>query len=216
MNTLLKKPIIFALRLVGLYPLYSLKIAGPIKDAGWFRSFYEERPVDADGNPIPWITYPAIDFISKRVRNDMCVFEYGSGGSTLWWAQRVRSVVSVEHEKTWYERVKKTLSDNVSLYQVDLDTNGMYAQKIREYDHAFDVVVLDGRDRVNCAKNSIDALKHDGIIIWDNTERKEYEDGYRFLGDHGFRRIQFTGLAPLINYTSETSIFYRTNNCFGI
>jgi hypothetical protein len=37
----------------------------------------------------------------------MTVFEYGSGGSTLFWASRVKKVVSIEHETEWYERILK-------------------------------------------------------------------------------------------------------------
>jgi hypothetical protein len=40
----------------------------------------------------------------------MRVFEYGAGGSTLFWAKRVREVVSIEHDRMWGERVQATLS----------------------------------------------------------------------------------------------------------
>jgi hypothetical protein len=55
---------------------------------------------------IPWMTFGAIDFLKKIIRPDMQVFEYGSGGSTLFWTQRVRHVVSVEHDPRWYEAMR--------------------------------------------------------------------------------------------------------------
>ena len=58
---------------------------------------------------MPWIAFPAIDQLKKIVRPDMEVFEYGSGGSTLFWASRVKKVVSVEHDKEWYEILKGQL-----------------------------------------------------------------------------------------------------------
>ena len=58
---------------------------------------------------IPWITFSAIDFLKKISHPEMKVFEYGSGGSTFFWASRVKSVISVEHDRLWYDRIKMEL-----------------------------------------------------------------------------------------------------------
>jgi hypothetical protein len=60
---------------------------------------------------IPWISFAAIGFLKKIVRPDMRVFEYGSGGSTMFWASRVQEVVSVEHDLAWYTNIKKKLDE---------------------------------------------------------------------------------------------------------
>jgi len=60
---------------------------------------------------LPWITFGAIDHLKKIVRPEMTVFEYGSGGSTLFWASRVKNIVSVEHDKGWFERMRGKLGD---------------------------------------------------------------------------------------------------------
>ena len=57
----------------------------------------------------PWINFGAIEFLKKIVRPDMRVFEYGSGGSTLFWSSRVQEVVSVEHDFIWYSKMKEKL-----------------------------------------------------------------------------------------------------------
>ena len=215
-KNIIKAPIVFILKRLDLYALYSLKKTGPLKEDGWFRSFREEASVDTDGNPLPWITYPAIEFLKNRLHPEMSVFEYGCGGSTLWWASRVKEVISVEHDKGWYRKVKLRVPGNVIINHIKLEYGGAYSKKITEFKDKFDIVVLDGRDRVNCAINSLRSLKSDGIIIWDNSNLKEYEKGYRFLYGQGFRKIEFVGLAPVIRYKSETGIFYRSNNCLGI
>ncbi|MDM8553380.1 hypothetical protein QUF75_01435 [Desulfococcaceae bacterium HSG7] len=51
----------------------------------------------------PWIAFGAIRFLEKHLHEDMHVFEYGIGGSTLFFAKRVKAVVSIEHDKEWYE-----------------------------------------------------------------------------------------------------------------
>lgn len=35
----------------------------------------------------------------------MKIFEYGSGNSTLWWSEKVDSIISVEHDKQCFEKV---------------------------------------------------------------------------------------------------------------
>jgi hypothetical protein len=209
-------PIAFLLKKLDLYSLCSLKRIGPLREDGWFRSFREEACVDADGNPLPWMTYPAIEFLGKRIRREMSVFEFGCGESTLWWASRVNEVVSVEHDKDWHGKIARRAPGNVSLFHIELAYGGAYSRKIMEYKERFDIVIIDGRDRVHCAMNSLKALKPDGIIVWDNSDRKEYEAGYAFLMEHGFRKIEFTGFTPMINMKSETGVFYREENCLGI
>lgn len=54
---------------------------------------------------VPWISFAAISFLEKILNKDMMVFEYGTGGSTMFFANRVKRVVSVEHDPAWYRRV---------------------------------------------------------------------------------------------------------------
>lgn len=216
MKKIIEALAIYILKKVDLYSLYCLRRGGQLKNAGWFRSFREERSVDADGSPLPWITYPAIEFLKNRIHAEMSVFEYGCGNSTLWWASKVKEVISVEHENDWYQKIATIKPENVTLYMVDLEYGGTYSKKISEFKNRFDIVVIDGRDRVNCAKNSLQALKPDGVIIWDNSDRLEYQEGYKFLLKNGFRKIEFVGMCPVVNIKTETAVFYRDKNTLGI
>jgi hypothetical protein len=58
----------------------------------------------------PWITFPAQQWLSRVVHGRMRVFEYGSGGSTLYFAARVESLVSVEHDPEWFTLVDAELA----------------------------------------------------------------------------------------------------------
>ena len=77
------------LRRMGLREAYELKQTGYLKNRGWFRSFEEGRMVDEAGKAIPWMNYSVVDFLEERLAPSWRVFEYGSGGSTAWWAARV-------------------------------------------------------------------------------------------------------------------------------
>lgn len=69
--------------------------------------------MEADGhcleNELPWMTFPAISQIRSFLEPSMSVFEYGSGGSTVFFASRVREIVSIEHDKSWYQKLQKEL-----------------------------------------------------------------------------------------------------------
>ena len=63
---------------------------------------------------MPWISFDAIDYLKKIARPNMRVFEYGSGGSTMFWISRVQELISVEHDLSWYSRMKSILDRQTS------------------------------------------------------------------------------------------------------
>jgi hypothetical protein len=65
----------------------------------------------------PWLTYDAIQYLTKHIGSNLKVFEFGSGGSTLFWAERATMCVSVEHDPGWVARLRPLLSQAP---QVDL------------------------------------------------------------------------------------------------
>lgn len=189
---------------------------GQLKDDGWFKSLRAGRCQNSEGEAIPWITYPAIAFLEKRLSKDFAVFEYGSGASTKWWAAHVKEVVSCEHDTEWAKIVEKDIPSNARLLQILLEHGGDYSKAVGTQSQLFDIIVIDGRDRVNCALNSYNFLRPEGVIIWDNTDRERYQEGMTFLENEGFKRLDFEGMAPLITAKSVTSIFYRKENCLNI
>lgn len=167
--------------------------------------------MNAEGKPIPWIAYPAIRFLEPRIRQSFKVFEFGSGFSTLWWAQRVSSIRSVEHDQEWVDRVSPSLPANATLLFAQGDA---YVESVSG--QFYDIIVNDGIRRPDCGKSSISALSPGGIVIWDDTDEKGDQDGHLFMRDAGFKRLDFWGFAPLMARERCTSVFYRADNCLGI
>jgi hypothetical protein len=62
----------------------------------------------------PWIPFAARDFLEKIVLPTMKVCEYGSGGSTLFFADRVRELVSIEHDELWAGKVSAAMESRRS------------------------------------------------------------------------------------------------------
>ena len=81
----------------------------------------------------PWISFTAIEFLKKIVRWDMRVFEYGSGGSTMFWISRVKELVSVEHDLSWYSILKEKLDElrvqNVQYILAEADPDPRFSEK---------------------------------------------------------------------------------------
>jgi hypothetical protein len=184
--------------------------------SGWLRSARARHSIDESGRPLPWYTYSAIAFLGERLRSDVHIFEWGVGNSTLWWAARANRLVAVDHKAAWIDLLRKQLRDEpIELFHVPLVYGGDYCRKVIEYS-GFHVIAVDGRDRVNCVRNSVQALRPDGVIVWDNTERESYLPGVQFLRDHGFRQIDFVGMGPIVSNGWQTTVFYRPLNCLGI
>lgn len=192
------------------------QMAPYLLETGWIESRRLRRSVDRDQRPIPWLTYPAIDFLAERVTGGMSVFEFGSGYSTLWWAERAARVTCVEHNPDWAEEVRSMMPPNVDFNHVALEPDGDYCHMARAKRKSFDVIVVDGRDRVNCALRSVDSLSPDGVIVWDNSDRRRYAAGVAALRKRGFRQLKFRGPTPIDTWVAETSVFYRARNCLGL
>lgn len=196
--------------------LLNQKYHGYLVDSGWIQSYLNQMPVNKDGSPLPWVTIPFIDFIVNRLTSEMTVFEFGSGNSTLFYSKKVKEVYSLEHDKDWADRIKKNIPSNVTLIFCKLIYDGEYCRSANHLDKKFDLIVVDGRDRVNCIKNSIGSLTQAGIIVLDDSERVQYQEGVDFLTQQGFRKIDFWGIAPGLSYKKCTTIFYKDNNCLLI
>lgn len=58
---------------------------------------------------LPWLSFPAIDLLQRSLKITDKVFEFGGGGSTLFFMDRVAEVVTVEHDGAWFEILKEHL-----------------------------------------------------------------------------------------------------------
>ncbi|WP_160128049.1 O-methyltransferase [Kordia antarctica] len=183
---------------------------------GWFLSRFLLSPVNEKSEPLPWFTYASIHFITQKLNSSFNVFEFGSGNSTLWFASKVKRIFSVEHDTEFYNQKLNELKSFANIQCELIPLGEGYSDKILDFTNEFDIIVIDGRERVECAKKCLKALKSDGIIIWDNSDRDEYAEGYEHFMKNSFKKIDFRGIGPINHSEWQTSIFYRTDNCFDI
>jgi hypothetical protein len=112
MNALQKIIIYIKMSTKAIFDKPSLQtLAGIIKFfPAWWRHLASGRNSISD--KMPWLSFGAIEYLKKIIEPDMQVFEYGSGGSTLFWASRVRQVFSIEHDKAWFDKLQDHFTRN--------------------------------------------------------------------------------------------------------
>lgn len=183
---------------------------------GWFKSLSAGTPMDKDGNPIPWMNYPTIEFLEERLNKDLTMFEFGSGYSTSFYAKYCNKVTSIEYDKNWLEVIKTNLPENANLIYTEKDIDGKYCRSIKETSKKYDVVVVDGRDRVNCVKQGLDCLTENGVLLLDDSHRERYAEGLEYGISKGYKTLHFQGLKPTGYRYYRTTLFYKNNNCLNI
>lgn len=178
----------------------------------WKKSFLDNFSQDEFGEALPWMTYPAIKFLESKITKNHEIFEFGCGASTLFFAKRARSVASIETSQNWFQIIKKFLLEKglnnaeITLMEDGL-TNILYENFVKNSGKKFDVIVIDSLKRFECAKNVIAALKPNGMIILDDSERKNYRKIFDFFAEAGLQKQDFFGIAPGQLRVKNTTVF---------
>ena len=175
------------------------------------RTIDEKVCVDKDGNPIPWYTYPAIEYLAQFDYSDKSVFEYGCGNSSLFWAKRAQKVISIEDNPKWFDKWCG-LFHEPNLDVRWRDEGEIYEKAIFEDNQKYDVIVVDGKRRAECAQCAVQVLAKGGVIILDDSDRintsLEYKNAVAALREANLLQVDFYGFCPMNNYTKTTSLFF--------
>ena len=175
---------------------------------------------------IPFIPFRAQEWLNHFLKSDMCVFEYGSGGSTLFIAKRVKSMVSIEHDQKWYQYIdaalKKRAIKNCEYLLIEPENGDLmlkdsnlissqlifkpfkkYITQIEEYpDNSFDLVSVDGKARNLCVKYAIRKVRKGGILLLDDSNRGVYRPSLELLKN--YPKHEFYGLCPFVGFNQTT------------
>lgn len=186
---------------------------------GFMYSKIKDSLRNKDGEYLPWMNYSIIRLFDERLTNDLTVFEYGSGSSTMYFAQRVGSIMSVEYNQTWFDTVQEMTNDaaNAEVKFVELGEEYHRSIKLLGGGQRFDIVLVDGRDRVESAIFSFDYLTPGGVIILDDSARPHYSPAFDFFRQKGYKALTLVGLKPTGFSTDTTTIFYKSGeNCLDL
>lgn len=194
--------------------------------AGHLRSLFAIHDVaDMIHLDLAWWTYDAMrgveSFLATR-SSPVRVFEYGSGASTAWLARRADEVTTVEHDAGFGAYLASLLDP---AWRVDLRVvepvpstapvapsrraghQGLdfdhYVHAIDDVPGSFDLVVVDGRARVACARHALPRLRPDGLLVLDNANRTEYAS---VVDDPSLDVRVLRGATPCLPYPTSTAL----------
>ena len=188
-----------------------------LNSTGLKRSYRENRPVNANGQALPWFNYPLIRLLEERLKDTHRVFEYGSGYSTLFFARLCASVSSVEHNDSWVDLLEPKLPANASVNRCPAGPRYQAAaESAASADTTFDLVLVDGPDRELCLPFAAQALSPQGVIILDDSHRKVYQEAIAELQTLGFRSLRFYGPKPNALIEAQSMLLYRSDNILGL
>lgn len=141
-------------------------------------------------------------FLFNLLNPNMEVLEWGSGSSTHAIAKRVRHINSIEHDSKWYNKIADNLFNNANIHyrsrnQTEVSGHDgteedyydyVHAPETILYDKKVDLIFIDGRARVACAKVAINFLAIGGSIVMHDIfnpdhkcDRQEYWEVLQFL-----------------------------------
>jgi hypothetical protein len=187
----------------------SLRVAKTLWfDYGHLNSVSKKRSIDGAGEPIPWYTYPAIEYLKQLDFSDKSIFEYGSGNSTVFWSRIAKRVITVEDDEVWHERISREVGAVATvILEPDLEA---FASTIARVPGGFDVIVIDGParglTRLKCCKAARPHLNEGGLIILDNSDW--LPESAAFLRSTSLIQVDMTGFVPLNAHAATTSFFF--------
>ena len=179
----------------------SISAARRLVARGHSKTVATRLPVKADGSPIPWYTYPFIDYISDLDTSKWKIIEFGSGQSTLYWASRAASVLAFENTSAWMEKMSQLVPSNVELRFFESEKT---LGDLAALDFVPDLVVVDGWKRGACVKKCLEVFGRAPLYILDNSDW--LPETAAALRDAGLAEIRFKGFGPINGYASATSL----------
>lgn len=151
----------------------------------------------------PWLHPAVILYIESLLKPHFRVLEHGAGGSTFWLAERVKEVVTIESDASWFHRVKGLAPKNVNLIYWDQPTVP------EEVEPLFDLFLIDGRrdHRPFYVDVSYELVRKGGIVILDNYNRPEYLNAVNRIRKAAKHYITF--LVNPVHHKFSNTEFYR-------
>ena len=170
---------------------------------------------------LPWVSWPCIDYLETLDLKGRRVFEYGGGGSTLYFLKRGCLVRTVENSAIWAARISdaaSSFSTRLDLSVVEMPENPAASE--REQAPAYiqapvgaapwDLILVDGVDgdpsiRMECLSIAKSSVTRGGIVVLDDSWRPAYDSAAALMA--GFSRLPLEGLGPARLGVTRTDVY---------
>lgn len=135
----------------------------------------------------PWLTPGAIMALELLLTKDFKVLELGSGGSTVFWARRCKSVRSFETDPEWANKVRPSVEKYGNTSLIHADMQRILDEIKAEPDASCDLALSDSSpyqsSRPILTEAIIPKIRPGGWLVIDNYNAFGVEDVY-------FRRLR--------------------------
>ena len=152
----------------------------------------------------PWLSPAVIEYLETIIKPEWDILEHGCGGSTLWFAERCKSVTAYESDPDFAAAIRGRAPSNAKI--VSWAKPNAPALKSR-----YDLLLIDGEPietRGPWITAALRLVKPGGVIVLDNYNRPEYEAQRRKLEDEILFREFKSGIGLYLN----TEFFYTGGN----
>ena len=181
------------------------------EDYGHYLSIATSSSVNKNFEPLPWFTYPAIQYLQQLDLSQKNIFEWGSGNSSLFFAERSKSVLSIEDNPEWYEKISKQKKPNHTIILISKEE---LFTCILSTGKKYDVIVIDGdNSRSSCIEPALRSLASNGMIILDNSDW--FKNSAKRIREAGLIQVDMHGFGPINDYPWTTSFFLTRDFCFS-
>ncbi len=131
----------------------------------------------------PWLVPESVTWLATVIQPGWYGWEWGSGGSSIWLARRVRHLVTVEHDAEWVAETRRRLARfglaNVTVCHIPKGAAYYedYADFVlQEADASLGLILIDGRNRPRCLRNALPKLAPGGVLVLDDSQRGAYQE----------------------------------------
>ena len=202
-----------------IYLVLEYLIKHPRRAADYFRHCcFSKSPLEKG---LPWWSYEAIDWVSKNLNTIHSVFEWGSGGSTIF-IPLCKKVLSIENDLKWHRmvinEVERLSIQNVTILKREINLSSMEAFKKSDYHKSLgekhDLIVIDGEDsfgpemkwsaREVCFELAERWVNTNGFILVDDAWR------YPKIAEqtNAKKRVRFQSIGPCRKGITSTDIHF--------
>jgi hypothetical protein len=182
----------------------------------WLRDRWSDNPPSQQG--LPWLAWPCVDFLDSFLTSEHRVFEWGGGGSTLFFLKKGCRVTTVESSTEWVEELTRRVDDlgKGSRHLWDLrfvPAKGNddpliadYAAQVRT-GGPWDAVLVDGWSRFKCLQAAMPYVKPGGMLALDNANQAQYRHVPTYM--RGWEHRPFRGLGVARSWVTQTDVYIR-------
>lgn len=146
------------------------------------------------------------------------MFEWGGGGSTIFFLRKGCHVTTVESSAAWVERLESQVHqlgggarDRWDLRYVPIVDNADpgvddYVSQV-EVGSPWDLVMVDGWARLECLRRGRHHVSAGGVLLLDNADQKQFENVPRELV--AWQRLAFRGLGVARSWVTQTDAYIK-------